>query len=316
MNAIKTFILSMMSVWAVFTVSAQEREPIHNVQYWVYIGFYQWYESGDTVYGKHNYDLEWNFVLSDFHPIEINGKTYMRIGHWPFGYTGTRRANDGERPEWRTKRDYFSIVVRREGGRVYTNREDYLYYQRWHLSPDYYTISNDGSLFSLGNPDYLPYHLTADSTELILYDYNMKVGDSYRHVDGYEDISVVKKDTVAYNDGLPRRRLKLSNGLILVEGIGCINSNGMLIDYLNPEAKYQGNYTYLERCQDGLGKETIYDCESAGLHIAEWNASGVVSVANQTPSAKNGYYDLQGRRLTTQSRRGLYIKDGRKMVVK
>ena len=28
------------------------------------------------------------------------------------------------------------------------------------------------------------------------------------------------------------------------------------------------------------------------------------------------HYDLQGRRLTTQPRRGLYIKDGRKMVVK
>jgi hypothetical protein len=144
----------------------------------------------------------------------------------------------------------------------------------------------------------------------------MEVGDRYRHVDGYDDISVVKKDFVAYNDGLSRRRLTLSNGLILVEGIGCINSNGMLIDYLNPEAAYQNNYTYLDRCMDGLQQEVIYDYRSAGLHIADWDALGVNAVVSQKPNAKQGMCDLQGRRLTTQPRRGIYVKDGKKVVVK
>jgi hypothetical protein len=31
---------------------------------------------------------------------------------------------------------------------------------------------------------------------------------------------------------------------------------------------------------------------------------------------KNTLYDLQGRRLTTQPRRGIYVKDGKKVVVK
>jgi len=35
-----------------------------------------------------------------------------------------------------------------------------------------------------------------------------------------------------------------------------------------------------------------------------------------TTSSLHGFFDLQGRRLTTQPRCGLYIKDGRKMVVK
>lgn len=316
MNTIKTLIVLILFAWTTVQASAQVSEPTYNVDYWVFIGFDQWYETGDTIFGKKNYELRWYFTLSDDYPITINGKTYMRIGHWPFAYnrpSGTQRAKYEERPEWRKKRDYFSIVLRREGGRVYTNREDYLYYQRVHLFLDLYG-SNDGSLFSFGNPDYLPYHLTADSTELILYDYNMEVGDSYRHVDGYEDISVVKKDVVAYNDGLSRRRLTLSNGLILVEGIGCINSNGMLIDYLNPELQYEGNYTYLKRCTNG--HQNVYDYESAGLHIVEWDASGISQTLDGQKTATKGMSDLQGRRLTGQPRRGLYIRDGRKYLAR
>ena len=315
MNALKIFILSMMSVWAVFTASAQEREPIHNVWNWDFKGFKQWYASNDTVYGKRCDELDWHFILSGLRPLEINEKTYMLIGQTPtnFSPTGSSVECKGRGDDNVIfKRDSYSIAVRREGGRVYANREDYLYYQQYHRS----NIVLNTNMLSFGNPDYLPYHLTADSTELILYDYNMEVGDSYRHVDGHADISVVKKDMVVYNDGLSRRRLTLNNGLILVEGIGCINSNGMLIDYLNPEAQYQENYTFLLMCQDDIQKETIYDYKSAGLHIAEWDASGISQTLDVQKTATKGMSDLQGRRLTGQPRRGLYIRGGRKYATR
>jgi len=45
------------------------------------------------------------------------------------------------------------------------------------------------------------------------------------------------------------------------------------------------------------------------------DATGIDSM-HQDSSNSGGYFDLQGRRFTTQPRRGLYIKDGKKIVVK
>jgi len=77
----------MMSVWAVFTASAQEREPIHNVWNWDFKGFKQWYASSDTVYGKRCDELDWHFILSGLRPLEINGMTYMAIGQTPTNFS-------------------------------------------------------------------------------------------------------------------------------------------------------------------------------------------------------------------------------------
>ena len=212
------------------------------------------------------------------------------------------------------KRRLYSIGIRRENGRVYTNKEDFCEYQSFlsTYGPDYPWN------WSYSDPTYLPYHLTEGGNELILYDYMMEVGDGFRHVDGHEDITVVEKDTVTYADDVPRRRLTLSNGLIIIEGMGCINSNGMLIDWLNPGKEYQSNFTYLDFCADDWNKpfNIIYTHEDSGLHVVDTNPAGIESLHSSDSSDRHALFDLQGRRLIQKPARGVYIQDGRKVVIK
>ena len=181
---------------------------------------------------------------------------------------------------------------------------EYLKYRYTHEPP--YNF-----LYSYGNPEYIPYHLTDDG-EIILYDYNMEAGDSYRHVEGYQDITVVSKDMVTLADGEHHRRLTLNNGFVLIEGLGCINSAGLLLDYLNPSQEYQQRFSYLNTFYEA-GIET-FSFKEGPIVVVNQGIVNTKSFSNRTTDSS--LFDLQGRRLTTQPRRGLYIKDGRKMVVK
>lgn len=150
--------------------------------------------------------------------------------------------------------------------------------------------------------------------EVILYDYTMEVGDAYAHVEGHDDITVVAKDMVATQDGDGRRRLTLSNGLVLVEGLGCLNSNGLLLDYLNPAREYQTNFSYLDKCYaDAEFSMLLYE---STLTLVDNQQAGVGSpAAVDTPLANGSLHDLQGRRVQGQPRPGVYVRNGRKQLV-
>ena len=212
-----------------------------------------------------------------------------------------RRLSQEDEDRW------YTIGIRREDGRVYANYEEYMEYlnYRYTHEPPY------NFLMSQGNPDYIPYHLTDDG-EIILYDYNMSVGDSYRHVDGYADITVVSKNMVTLSDGKYHRRLTLNNGLVLIEGLGCVNSNGLLLDYLNPSEECRQQFSYLYAYYE-KGKELFTFKEMPITIVSQNVADTEVITKNATVSS---FFDLQGRRLTGQPRHGLYIREGRKYVAR
>ena len=287
-------------------VDAQTLSATENVKYWKYKYSPDWRELNDTIVGWFSDDYE-TYILARDTLLTFQGVSYLWVSH---------DTPNRIKPltTFRPDRRFYSIGIRLEDGKVYTNFEDFCEYQNFRFNYDYFYQC----CWSFSDPNYLPYHLTEDGSELILYDYTMEVGDGFRHVDGHDDITVVEKDTVAYADDVPRRRLTLSNGLIIIEGMGCINSNGMLIDWLNPAEEYQSNFTYLDYCADDWNKpfNIIYTHEDSGLHVVDTNPAGIEPLqASESPSG-HAIFDLQGRRLSAPLSKGIYIQDGRKRIVK
>ena len=243
-------------------------------------------------------EMEWLTEISE-QTYSIDGKTYVKVSSHPMPYpTTARRAaatagDDGLR--------YYTLGIRRADGKVYVNHAEYLD----HLSKTGFSEYEEGFL---GNPDYVPYHLTGDG-EMILYDYTMEVGDTYRHVEGYDDVSVVAKDFVTLNDGMEHRRLTLSNGLVLVEGLGCINSTGLLLDYLNP-ATDRG---WISAClQWSMADDNSYIYKADGYKPP---VNGIETVDTPSQPSAGQSYDLQGRRVSGPTSKGIHITDGKKTVV-
>ena len=273
---------------------------------WVYRSLDNWQQAGDTVYC--NGGQVWSFITDEDNTIERNGHRYVCMRSEEMG-TATNRSR------MRSSNDVgtYTIALRRADRRVYVDREEFVHYQQQSffstgVLPDHY-------LWTFGDPSYFPYRLTDDGQEVILYDYTMEVGDTYAHVEGHDDITVVAKDMVATQDGDGRRRLTLSNGLVLVEGLGCLNSNGLLLDYLNPAREYQTNFSYLDKCYaDAEFSMLLYGCTLALVDNRQADLDSPAAV--HTTLANDILHDLQGRRVQGQPRPGVYIHDGRKLVVR
>ena len=192
------------------------------------------------------------------------------------------------------------IGIREENGRILVNREEYM------------ALISDTSAWSfIGEKDYIPYMQTDDG-ELILYDFNMHVGDKYPSVPGHTDISVVNVETLVTRDGTSRRLITLDNGYKLLEGVGCLNSQGMFFFYLNPKLSYYNQKAFLvDYLDDIFSGNDIYKIDY--YYDVDALLIGSTTVKNlKTPTL----FDLQGRRLQGKPQRGMYIRDGRKYVVK
>ena len=146
-------------------------------------------------------------------PEEVDGKQYRKV-------VFTRGLGFGAPGKFRkglqSTSDTLLQKIREENGRVLVDYEDYKNY------------------CAMMYIDYIPYKKTGDG-ELVLYDFNMKEGDRYEHVEGYDDVWVSEIRKIAFDDGKIRKLFMLSNGLKLVEGIGCMGAIGNpLLGYLNP----------------------------------------------------------------------------------
>jgi len=164
-------------------------------------------------------------------------------------------------------------------------------------------------LTTFGNAQEIPYLNTGDG-ELILYDYNVGVGDKYPTAEGYDEISVLEKDTLWLLDGKSHRRLTLSNGLILIEGIGCVNSPGLVFDYLNPRHPqcfaWLESYSVVDTTIYQQSTWNFWDDKRADLDNPHFDSTDAM---RRVP-----IYNLQGRRLMAKPARGLYIEQGRKHI--
>ena len=263
-----------------------------NLYEWKYMLLSDWYEQQSTYYGYLN--MRWFYYGEggEYDTMEIDGKTYTIIHAEGLALPGMSRTM----ADVDTGEHYLGI--RKEGGRVYANYANYLHH-----------LGKPGGFFR-GNADYIPYPLTDDG-EVILYDYTMEVGDKYRSVDGYDNVSVVGKDVVVLEDQKEHRRLTLSNGLVLIEDVGCINSPGMLINYLNPTEYEKEAFSFLEYKR--IDEAMLYTGEH--YNIVDKTYLGISDPMTKE-SAFTQLFDLQGRQQQGKPARGVYIRDGRKVVIK
>jgi hypothetical protein len=193
-----------------------------------------------------------------------------------------------------------TIHFREEGGRVYVPKNEYL------------ALLDEDSYWSLvGNSSYIPYAETAEG-ELLLYDFNMTIGYTLPHVDGYEDVVVEHEEDVITLDGVTRKRWTLNNGYIIIEGIGCINSPGELLFYLNPQEDTPYKWAFLLSHKQDMNNDTATD-------VFEQNWEDVISgigFVQHSSDAATRVFDLQGRRVTDAAQKGTYIVNGKKVVVR
>ena len=182
----------------------------------------------------------------------INGRSYREMG-----YSLTLMDSRSNEP---LQTPY--VGLREEGGRIYVDKEEYLS-----------LMSEESELYGYVDPTYLPYEETADG-ELVLYDFTMKPGDRFRHVDGHDDIIVDSVGTLTTADGVERRLIYLSNGCQVAEGLGCLNSAGTLLSYLNPR-NMLGMEFHTEYC---ALTEVIKDGENSFKRTMEEIADEVAKV--------------------------------------
>lgn len=243
-------------------------------------------------------DYNWVVRYDERETYSIDGKTYMKAYSDPEVLPTNARCTSSTTVLNSDEPRNYTLGIRKADGKVYVNYAEYLD----HLSQLGFGENVTGFR---GNPRYIPYHITGDG-EMILYDYTMEVGDQYRHVEGFEDIMVTSKDCVILKDGQERRRLTLSNGLVLIEDLGCINSTGLMFDYLNPT----DDNTWLNAVLQLVIRDDNY--------LYENRTSPVVDNINKVECSKTlqaQTYNMLGRRLGTTPDKGVYIRDGRKVVM-
>ena len=202
-----------------------------------------------------------------------------------------------------------TIIAREDGGRVYVKIDDYMA-----------LLANDSYWSQVGDASYIPSTET-ENGELMLYDFTMKPGDSFRHVDGHDDIVVDSVGTLTTLDGVERRLIYLSNGCQVAEGLGCLNSIGALFFYLNPlRSDYQRGFlsTFAPTYSSMVGYYNKYIYYYTLQEERETILAGIESVARAECSTSESllFFDLQGRHLSQKPEQGLYIQNGRKVVIK
>ena len=160
-------------------------------------------------------------------------------------------------------------------------------------------------------PDEIPYQQT-ENGELLIYDFTVKKGDRYPTSPEYGDVYVSDVESVVTEDGITRKLFLLSNGIRILEGIGCINT-GLLLHYLYDQTSIAHYFQ-----MGGINVElyTYNDGEKVVYKITDFRTTTEVRPRMNKEDDFSNIFDLQGRRLSEMPQRGLYIRNGKKFVVK
>ena len=257
---------------------------------------------------KSDVEYWWSYSDLDTYTVEgtkeLYGKVYAVLKfrraefdcYGGFGYYGESMP---ERP-----REASEIGIREDNGRVYVNREEYL------------SLLADGAYWLwVAQAENLPYETTSDG-EIVLYDFNRKVGDKYPFDGSTSGTYVTDVRVVTSLDGKERRLLKLSNGLEIIEGIGCTNSRGVFLFYLNPAGIEQAQE---ELRSYGINNQFIFKAYSDDDDNFKmwkiWTNSTEVSQQKFVDFSNANTYDLYGRRMKDQpTQKGIYIQNGKKVI--
>ena len=142
---------------------------------------------------------------------------------------------------------------------------------------------------------------------ILLYDFTLGVGDRYPCTG---EVYVRETGTLTTRDGISRRTLLLSNGLVIVEGIGCINSPLGLFAYQNTE---EGQAIDAKGTLASFG----YVNKDGGIDSVYENGDMVldnIKPHHQEDILPEAIYDLSGRQLNGKLGKGIFIQNGRKYV--
>ena len=246
---------------------------------------------------------------------EIGGKTYNKL-------YSTRYLGNGKYSE----RQYL-LGLRTESGKVYVQCDEY---------------NNVGQ-----NVDsYMPYATTEDN-EVILYDFTQAEGDFVGVTEtwGEDAIEVANTENITLCNGEQRKRLDLFQGYwidehtpdytAVIEGIGCINSLGQLINYISaidiPTYRYVGAclnlyvednkviYKAPEYSGDPLQEHLSCDTYKEDPFFKDI-VSGIKDVTDrkfiEADKCKYAIFDLCGRRMPQTPAKGIYISGGRKIIAR
>lgn len=288
----RKIIIGILFFW-ICDMNAQSIRLLENDPLWMYC-FYSYFTDYLEGHPHPNCEAYYWFAIGDTE--EIDGKVYTKL-YW-------KSPPEPESRVVEPGRGYrFMIGIREDGGRILVNYEKY---------KDFLQIYNNASIS--GDPNFLPYILTDDG-EMIIYDFNMQVGDKFNSVPGFKDISVADIAKVTTKDGVERKLLILNNGLKVLEGIGCINSRGMFLNYLNPinyrEDHFWLNVAFISNfvlSQESIFTQTIEDIAADHVGIEGVKMDGVEDTFAPL-------YDLLGRKMTGVPEPGIYIRNKKKVLI-
>ncbi len=198
------------------------------------------------------------------------------------------------------------LGIREDDGRIYMEKEEYL------------SLISEGSFWhNIADDTYIPYPRTEEG-ELVLYDFTKQKGDVYCSVEGHDPVYVAETETVVTKDNMVRRKLTLSNGYVLIEGLGCINSTGMFLYYLNPRTILSNDnvpyfdYTLMTGASIDNGETLIFSQPFWDM-VKEVIADGIKVIKVEENDDKQIFLP-DGRMTDTPPLGGIYIQNGRKYV--
>jgi hypothetical protein len=152
--------------------------------------------------------------------------------------------------------------------------------------------------------------------DVVLYDFSLNVGDRYPC---RGDVTVEEISQMTTRDGISRKLFRLSNGLEILEGLGCLNSRYGVFAYQNdPGTGSQGKERVASLRGDaasGMGIQSFrkYGSDSDPVFIIGDVELGI-TLSKTERVAGGTIHDLQGRRLNGTPQKGIYIRNGRKYV--
>ena len=243
----------------------------------------------------------WDEVEGEWgEPVEGHAmKTGMEIpSPWFFPYTTTSIEEEGD-----------SKILLRNGdpGQVLAEKASYLEY----MSKAFPGIDMEDVFTELA---YYP-------LDVVLYDFSLNVGDRYPC---RGEVTVEGISEMTTRDGISRKLFHLSNGLLLLEGVGCLNSRYGVFGYQNDPGTDEGGMaaqsSQSEEPADGAILSFLkYGENTDPVYLqGDWEM-GIVKVTEQK-QANGVIYDLQGRKVGTnpsaQLKKGIYIIGGKKAIIK
>ena len=153
--------------------------------------------------------------------------------------------------------------------------------------------------------------------DVVLYDFTLNAGDRYPC---RGDVTVVEVSTVTTRDGMSRKLMHLSNGLLILQGIGCINSSFGIFAYQNDTGENIGNNGSTAEAPKSAPACFLQSFRKYGDTATPiFILSDMEMTIDRNEFSKTGLdvvYDLQGRRLQAAPAKGLYIRGGKKYLVR